>query len=122
MLKQITTRYEAPCSKCQRNIQVGWKAYFQAEPKKLLFCKPCGEAINAGETDNPQTTPPAPEENKEIKEVLGILDFNTNTINSMDDRMRGIDLTLTTIQLTLSYINASILELQPKITKSSKKT
>lgn len=45
-LKVIKVRYEGNrCASCNRLMNVGWDAYYRAEPKKELFCLPCGQKI-----------------------------------------------------------------------------
>ena len=43
-LKEIKTRYEAKCNKCNRDIRVGWIVYYDASAK-VVYCKPCAEIL-----------------------------------------------------------------------------
>lgn len=43
-LKEITVRYAGKCVKCQRELKVGWTAFFDSE-KKELYCRPCSREV-----------------------------------------------------------------------------
>ena len=41
-LTEIKKKYAGKCSKCNRDIQVGWFIFHDKENKKV-YCKPCGQ-------------------------------------------------------------------------------
>ena len=48
-LKEIKVRYAGnKCSKCDRDMKVGWSAFFDPTTKSL-YCQPCGKAMQQGE-------------------------------------------------------------------------
>ena len=58
MLKEIKVRYETKCMKCQRDIKVGWTAFYEADGKKL-YCVPCGNILKLTEAGQLTETKPA---------------------------------------------------------------
>jgi len=94
-LKKITTRYDAKCSICDKDIKANWTAYFQPNGKKL-YCVPCSKKIET--QSQPQTEVCI---SVILDEILGAVRANNELLG-----MHGME---------LSAISANVIDLKARI-------
>lgn len=92
-MKEIKVRYKGnKCSDCGREMQVGWKAFFDVvNEKKFLYCTVCAKARIDG---NKPTTTEQPEQKEQsvynLEEIIGMVNMKLTVV--IEELSRVIDI------------------------------
>ena len=92
-LTKIKVRFEGNhCAKCNREVKVGWDAYFEnVGGVKELYCKPCGDPMfqkQERESEKPETS--LSESSKIIEDIISRLILINELYPLLDVRIRDM--------------------------------
>lgn len=120
-LKEIKVRYAGnKCNKCDRDMKVGWSAFFDATTKSL-YCQPCGKAMQQGEAIESGKNEDAvsPEQFDILLNMFGTQGDVLGTLNQqVNDLIKKVD----TLIESLSNLFADRFSLKQSLPEAEKKT